>query len=431
MAFIGFGKTTYNLFSMLFKTLNLYLKSISGLSREVWLLALVTFINRSGTMVIPFLSVYMTVQLGFTIVNVGWVLFCFGLGSLTGSYMGGYLTDKIDYYWVMFWSLFAGGLMFITLGYMDTLWSMGCMVFLTSTVADSMRPAVMTAVAVYSKPENRTRAFSLVRMAINLGWAMGPAIGGWLVGFKGYWALFWVDGLTCIAAAVMFRIYMKAKKTESEIKTEATIQLVASPYKDREYIFFLLLTLIGAIVFMQFLYTLPIFYKEKMHLTESSIGNLLAINGLLIFLIEMPLVYTLERKFKVIDNIWIGVLMYGIAYMMLNLAIGPSFFVAIASMIVLSVGEIFNMPFTNTFAMSRASDNNRGAYMGLFTMTFSVAHIIGPPLGTQTVHYFGFEVLWHLMGAMSLVAALGYIYLKKKSKSVDTVINDAEIEAAL
>ena len=113
MAFIGFGKTTYNLFSMLFKTLNLYLKSISGLSREVWLLALVTFINRSGTMVIPFLSVYMTVQLGFTIVNVGWVLFCFGLGSLTGSYLGGYLTDKIDYYWVMFWSLFAGGLMIL------------------------------------------------------------------------------------------------------------------------------------------------------------------------------------------------------------------------------------------------------------------------------------------------------------------------------
>src|SRR5690606_14432314 len=134
-----------------------------------------------------------------------------------------------------------------------------------------------------------------------------------------------------------------------------------------------------------------------------------------------------ERRFKIIDSIWIGVLMYGIAYMMLNLAEGPSFIVAIASMFVLSIGEIFNMPFTNTFAMSRATDENRGAYMGLFSMTYSVAHIIGPPLGTQTVHYFGFETLWNLMGAMGLAAAIGYIYLKLKNSQANTDVTDVEI----
>lgn len=404
---------------MLLKTLTLYKNSISGLSREVWLLSLVTFINRCGTMVIPFLSVYMTAELNFSIVQAGWVLLCFGLGSVVGSYIGGYLTDKIGYYWIMFWSLLGGGLMFISIGFVKSVWTVGVVVFITSSIADAMRPAVMTAIAAYNSPENRTRAYSLVRMAMNLGWAMGPAVGGWLVGLIGYWALFWADGITCIAAAFLFLFCMQAKSKEKTAEEKPILTPVHSPYKDKEYLFFLFLTLIGAIVFMQFLYTLPVFYKEELQFSESTIGNILALNGLLIFIIEMPLVYTIERKMKIMDSIWIGVLMYGIAYAMLNLNFGSSLMIAIASMIVLSIGEIFNMPFTNTYAISRASAENRGAYMGLYTITYSIAHIIGPPLGTQTVHHFGFDTLWNTMGVLALLTAIGYIFLKRKTRSTE------------
>ena len=414
---------------MLSKTLNLYKNSLSGLSKEVWFLSLVTFINRSGTMVIPFLSVYMTTELEFSIAQAGYVLLCFGLGSLAGSYLGGFLTDKLGYYWVMFWSLFAGGLMFISLGFVYNIWAVGAVVFLTSAIADAMRPAAMTAVAVYSKPENRTRAFSLMRMAVNLGWAMGPAAGGWLVSFIGYWALFWADGLTCMTAGLMFLLTMKIKKAEKKQEEPTHLSVTKSPYKDKEYLFFLFLMLIGAVVFMQFLYTLPVFFKEEMQFSELMIGNIMAMNGLLIFFVEMPLVYTLERKIKIIDSIWAGVLMFGVAYVLLNFAVGRSMVIAIISMVILSVGEIFNMPFTNTYAMGRASEENRGAYMGLFTMTYSLAHIIGPPLGTQTVHYFGFETLWNLMGGMALVSVFGYLYLKKKSNRAKPAMKEMEVEA--
>ncbi len=414
---------------MISKAFTLYKNSVSGLSVQVWFLSLVTFINRCGTMVIPFLGIYMTTDLGFSIVEAGWVLLCFGLGSLSGSYLGGYLTDKIGYYWVMFWSLLIGGLMFVLLGFAESYWEVCVAVFLASTIGDALRPAAMTAVAVYSKPENRTRAFSLMRMAINFGWAMGPAIGGWLVQSQGYWTLFWADGLTCILAALVFRLCMKAKKVEVKKKSE-TKRKMLSPYKDKEYLFFLFLTLIGAIVFMQFLYTLPIFYKQEMQFSELMIGNLLAMNGLLIAFTEMPLVYTLERKFRVLDNVWIGVLMFGAAYMMLNLATGPSLLIAVVSMVILSVGEIFNMPFTNTYAMSRATEDNRGAYMGLFSMTYSVAHIFGPPIGTQTVHHFGFGALWNLMGVLSFATILGYIYLKRKGeKRAEMLKNKLRVNA--
>ncbi|NCT19357.1 MAG: MFS transporter, partial [Flavobacteriia bacterium] len=70
-----------------------YVASFKGLSKEIWLLALVTFINRAGAMVIPFLSLYLVNSLGFTLPQVGWIMTCFGIGSLVGTWIGGKLTD--------------------------------------------------------------------------------------------------------------------------------------------------------------------------------------------------------------------------------------------------------------------------------------------------------------------------------------------------
>lgn len=420
------------------KTAQLYINSISGLSKKIWLLSVVTFINRSGTMVIPFLSVYMTSKLGFSLEETGLVLLFFGIGSVAGSYLGGVLTDRIGYYWVLFSSLFFGGAMFFLLGIAETVFGMSLMVFLTATIGDAYRPAVMTAVAVYSEPETRTRAYSLLRMAINFGWAIGPAAGGLIVATTGgYSAIFWADGITCMSAALFFAFFLREKKAEKEVeRIPEILSEKTSPYKDWQYMFFMAMTIIGAVAFMQFLYTLPVFYKEEMLMTEGQIGMILAMNGLLIFFIEMPLVYTLERKLKVLESVAIGVLMYGVAFVMLNLANGPSIAIAVASMIVLSVGEIFNMPFTNTYAMSRANESNRGAYMGVFTMAYSVAHIIGPPVGTKAAAAWGFDGLWYLMGGLSLISFFGTLWLKrweekkgrKEAYSGDEIIQAAEVQ---
>ena len=97
-----------------------YLKTFDGLSREVWWLALITLINRAGTMVIPFLSLYLTKSMDFSMSDVGWIMSCFGLGSVAGSWLGGKLTDKIGYYKVMFFSLILTGFLFVGLQFLDT-----------------------------------------------------------------------------------------------------------------------------------------------------------------------------------------------------------------------------------------------------------------------------------------------------------------------
>jgi len=146
-----------------------YVASFKGLSKEIWLLAFVTFINRAGAMVIPFLSLYLVNALDFTLPQVGWIMTCFGFGSLIGNWIGGKLTDTIGFYKVIVSSLFLGGIGFFILQYISTFYGFCLAIFLLILAADAYRPAIFVATETYSKPENTTRSLTLIHLAINLG----------------------------------------------------------------------------------------------------------------------------------------------------------------------------------------------------------------------------------------------------------------------
>jgi MFS family permease len=415
---------------MLSRTLSAYLVPYKGLSRSAWLISLASLINRSGTMVLPFLSVYLISDLHFTMEQAGIAMTLFGAGSFLGSFLGGNLTDRIGYHRVLFWSLFLGGIGFIALSYVKSLEGIYVMVFMLSTVGDAFRPATMAALAAHSTPENRTRSYSLMRMSINLGFTIGPAVGGVLAAWKGYYTLFWVDGITCIASAIFFRSILKPvqlSEAEKAAFKAADKPVVQSPYRDKQYLIFLLLTMLGATVFLQLISSLPVYYDKVMHMNEWQIGVLLAFNGLIVFLAEMPLVFTLERRMKRMNCIIAGIVLYAFGYLVLNIA-PQSVAIAILSMFALSIGEIFNMPFANSFALSRATDANRGNYMGLYSMTYSVAHIIGPYFSMKIAERHGFDMLWYISGAICVLVAWGFMGMKKNNPDPTPTAQVAEEE---
>src|ERR1700726_2729585 len=201
---------------MLGKTISLYRKAYSGLTPSTWLLSLVMLVNRSGTMVIPFMTIYLIQpSMGYSIGKAGAVMGIFGLGAVCGGFMGGRLTDKFGFYRVQLFTLSGGGLLFFLLGQMKSFPLICGVTFALSLVNEAFRPANSTAIAHFSREENRTRSYSLNRLAINLGWAVGGAMGGILASIN-YHLLFWVDGATNIAAAILLRyllsgdIYLKA-----------------------------------------------------------------------------------------------------------------------------------------------------------------------------------------------------------------------------
>ena len=143
---------------MLRDTIALYKKAYSGLSKESWYLTLVMFINRSGTMVLPFMTIYCTQQLHFSIVQAGFIMAFFGAGSIAGAFIGGKVTDKIGFHYIQAGALLTGGLMFIVISFIDTFISLSVGTFVLSMCNESFRPANSAAVAHYSSEENRTRS---------------------------------------------------------------------------------------------------------------------------------------------------------------------------------------------------------------------------------------------------------------------------------
>lgn len=392
-----------------------YINNFKGFSREVWILTLITFINRAGTMVLPFLSKYLKEDLHFSYSQVGWIMVCFGLGSMLGSYLGGKLSDKIGFYKIMIFSLFTSGLMFFGLQYITSFYGLCMAIFAIMAVADMFRPAMFVSLGTYARPENRARAFTLVRLAINLGFAAGPALGGLIIMGLGYQGLFWVDGSSCIIAISIFALLVKEKKATLLNKEVSNNLVVQSVFKDRIFWIFLFVSFVSALLFFQIFTTLPIYHSEKYGLTEFQTGLLMTMNGLLIFFLEMPIVSSFEsKKTSKIKLILAGCLMMTISFFIL---LFDSFAgILVISMILMTFGEMYIFPFSNSFALSRAPKGHEGRYMAFFTMSFSLAHIGSSKTGMEIIAHFGYKTNWIVMGTFGLIATLACVYLLQMLK---------------
>lgn len=400
---------------MLLRLYTHWRNSYTGLPPTIWFLSLVSLINRAGGMVVAFMTLYLTQELHFDIRQAGYVMGFFGLGALAGAYWGGRLTDRLGYYPVQMWSLILNGLMLLLVMLVREFTLMCGAVFLLSLISEVFRPANSVAIAVHSDPETRTRSVSLYRMSVNLGWAVAPALGGLLAEIGWSW-LFWVDGLTCLLAALALRLLVPPKTAEPQ-KPHATDpsqpSAADSPYRDKPYLWFVLLTLLNAIVFMQFIWTVPVFFKEQYHWTEGFIGIVAAMNGLLVFLVEMPLIYQIDGRRPKLEFVRFGLILYALAYAAFMIPAGH-IGSALLFTLGLSLGEIFVMPFSFNYAYARAASHNAGQYMALYTMAYSLANIIAPLFGTQIIAAWGYHTLWAALIGLSAVAWGGFWLLQKR-----------------
>jgi predicted MFS family arabinose efflux permease len=399
---------------MLAAITNIYKNAYLGLSRQTWMLSVVMLINRSGTMVVGFMSLYVVDGLHWKVSQAGTVIACFGAGSIIGAYFGGKITDKFGFYSLQVGALVTGGIMFIIVGYLQRFVPLCIGVFVLSICNESFRPANSTAIAYYSKPENRTRSYSLNRLAINLGWAIGGALGGFLAEFN-YHALFWVDGCTnLVAAGLMIALLPRIKKKDT-VKVHHR-DVTGSPYKDGKYIFFIAMVVLFAVCFLQLFGMQSLFFKTKWNLSKSAIGVLMASNGLLIAFVEMVLIYFLEKHNRGMYYMRVGAVLTGIGYAIVNV-LPPAFAAALFATTIITIGEMLVLPFMNSYWISRTNEVNRGSYAGLYTIAWSAAQIIAPTFGSQVAEHGGFNILWWCIGGICATVALGIWWLEGKTRS--------------
>ncbi|MEO8770015.1 MAG: MFS transporter [Ferruginibacter sp.] len=401
---------------MISSTINLYRQAYSGLTRRIWLLSVVMLINRIGTMVLAFMTLYCS-HLGYTIQQGGLVVGIYGIGAVSGALLGGKISDKFGFYYTQFFALCCGGILFIVLGQMNTYLTICICTFFLSTVNEAFRPANATAIAHYSTKENRTQSFSLVRLAINIGFSAGTAIGGFLASVN-YKLLFWVDGFTSISAAIFLLIILpkvSLSQQKAPVVTKGNSSESTSPYKDKKFLYFLFFQVLFAICFFQLFTTVPLFFKQKLHLNEYWIGVVMASNGVLIAIFEMVLVFKLEGRQSYLVLMRYGAILMGCSFLLLNLPLLSGLLVALLALFVLTIAEMISMPFMNSYYISRSSEQSRGQYAGLYTMSWSVAQVIGSTSGSGIADKFGFSDLWLIIFVICLVAATGYYWLQRIS----------------
>lgn len=387
----------------------IYRDAFSGLNRDIWLITSVMFVNRLGTLILPFITLYTTQEIGWTKPQAGVAVACFGAGSLAGSYLGGWLTDKIGYYKVFLFSLIGGGLAYYVLQFFTSYIALSLGLFVASTIADLLRPALYTGIRFFTDENTQTRAVSLLRMAFNLGFVIGPAIGGAIIALTSYKWIFILDAFTCWGAAIMTYFLIKDyshKQFENNVLDEEVSVEIKNPYRDKPYLLFLFYSLLMLIGFFQILFTVPLYLEEVAHFSTDEIGIFFGINGALVFILEMPLVQYVDKRKVIMKAMVVGSAMIGIG--LLALISQTYILISLAIFLLLTgVGEIVNFPFISTTALKRATDQNSGMMLAMTSVMFSVSLIVSPPLGTTILEHYGYTVLWITMATLCFISAVG------------------------
>ena len=372
---------------------------LAGLPRDSWLLALATLVNRAGTMVIPFLALHFTRNLGFSAGQAGLALAVYGVVSLLTSPFAGRLADRVGSQRILTLSLFLGGLGFWALPLLRTLPQvLGGMVVL-SAVSEAMRPATLALVSDLAPTPLRRQAFALNRLAINLGMSVGPAAGGFLAAHS-FQMLFWVDGATSIAAAVvMFLFPLRVHSVEAHAGAKPSLGAIAD--RRLRYVIFCLLPVI--LVFFQHEGPLPVWMVEDLGLPTQSFGLLFTLNTLLIVFLEVRL-NGLTAHWSPARALSVGSALCTVGFG--ALAFLTSYVGIVATVIVWTFGEMILFPSTAAYVSELAPPARRGEYMGFYSMTFGIGFSLGPWAGLTILENAGARTLWFACFVVGMVSTL-------------------------
>ncbi len=406
-------------------------RGLGALPKEVWLLCLVILVNRAGTMVLPFLTLYLTIDRKFSVSTAGLTLTIYGLGSIIVAPLAGRLSDRVGGLRIIKLSLLLSGLILFLYPFATSLPSIMAITGLWAIANEAFRPPSMSLIGEFAGPAQRKAAFALCRLAINLGMSIGPVIGGFLALYS-FKFLFYVDGATTLLAGLLisvlpWRITMQRDRLgrESRLLTELPTESPGSEQRvepalrhpsvlnNRRFIYFLVAMFPLELVFFQQMAAMPLFLVRDLHMTEAGYGMLFAVNTLIIILLEVPLNMAMANWPHRL-SLALGAFLVGTGFgalVFVNSALG-----AAATVVIWTFGEMIILPASSAYVSDIAPPAQSGAYMGLYTMGFSLAFAIAPWLGTETMERFGSSVLW--LGAFfcGCITAIMMWYLRSQEK---------------
>ncbi len=385
-------------------------KGLKNLPHDMWALFFTSLINRSGTMVIPFLALYLTKKIGVSPAEAGTALLVYGLAAFIAAPITGKISDKLGSLKVMKFALYGSGLLFFAYSFIeDYNWILAA-TFVLAAVNEAFRPANLSLITEIVTPPQRRMAFALNRLAINAGMSIGPVIGGFLTLIDFHY-LFYANAVASVSAGIYLSSvkWSSLSEEESKVKIEHQSKLKFAILRDKYFLFFLFAVIPANLVFFQHLGALPLYIVDDLGYTTAAFGLFSAINTVLIIIVEVPLNNWMnDTPYK--KSLMSGALLAGIGFG--GFAIATTTTLLVIAIIIFTFGEMIFFPTTAAYTSEMAPAERRGEYMGYYQMTFSFAFSAGPWIGTVVYQNYGSVILWSGALIFGLITAFLMNFIK-------------------
>lgn len=384
-----------------------------GLPITYWWIWLGTLINRIGGFVIPFLSLYLTVQRAIPVSHAALIVSLFGAGSFISQLTGGELTDRLGRRPVMLMSFFITPIFMITLGLAQNLLLTSLATFVVGFFTDLYRPAVGAAIADLVPPESRIRAYGYNYWAINLGAAIAPLLAG-LIAQHNYLILFIGDALTTALCGLI--VYLGIRETRPAEAhhvshtpmNERVLQLKRAPL----LLIFSAIAFFFGMIYTQGNVTLPLDMQSH-GLGPQLYGTAIAVNGFLIILFTIP-VSNMAAKWRRFETMAVSAVLMGAGFGFTALA--SNLFLFGVSVAIWTFGEIAATSVAPAIIADLSPVELRGLYQGIFGSAWGLAYFLGPLLGGWVYDRLGSNVLWIGCLILGLILSVCYLALRTSAQ---------------
>lgn len=382
--------------------------------RTYWILFWGSLVNSSGgSMVWPFLTIYLRDKLDIPLTTVTLLLTVQSGATLVSTFFAGPFADRFGRRGVMLIGMFVNSLVYIGMILASNLQSWIILMALAGAFNPIYRVGSDAVVADIIPPERRPNAYALLRMIINLGITIGPAVGGFIAAVS-YSYVFGIAAFASFLFAML--ILLKVPETmptidkSSRDKQSANSRGYGQVLRDKAFISFCGIYTLAGMAYIMYMVLLPVYAKENYGVVESQYGFIMATNAAMVVLFQY-FVTNITQRYSRLMVLATGALFCAIGVG--SVALGQGFAGFLISMVILTIGEMIMMPTSTALTADLAPADMRGRYMSLYGLTFGIGVGIGPVIGGVLNDRVSPQAIWYGGMLLALASSLGFVLLAR------------------
>ena len=398
------------------------LSPYKGLPKEIYILFIGKIVNCIGAFVHPLMSLILTQRIGMSAYEAGQFVTILAVCQVPCMILGGKLSDSIGRRKVIIIFQVLGAMMLIICGIIPTTVTTAKILILSSCFYAISSPAYDALNADLTHEGNRKEAYSLLYLGVNIGFSIGPILGGFL--YKNYLPLIFIgDAITTIIALVLFIVYVKEPKHNKvidedneydkdnvidEYRENSTIKVL---FKRPILILFPIMMLLYQFSYSQWGFSLPLQMGELFGSDGAKFYGYLGAFNAFIVIVSTPLLTHKTKKHNALNIMSLGGILYGMCFLVLGFSkVMPMFFIAVFS---LTIGEILIAINSSAFIANNTPPSHRGRISAIIPMISGAGYALGPMIMGKIIDSSGIFLGWMIVTIVCFVGGIGMIFLKK------------------